>query len=350
MNQVRIGIIGTGGVANHRHIKELLVCEGAKIVALCDIDPHALAATAERAGVPREKCYTDYRDLIADPEVDAVEICTPNYLHAEMAIAALTAGKPINLEKPVAMNYAQSQRIVAAERESNTFGMTCFTYRFMPAVRYAKAIVDSGRIGDIVGLNVAYLKNSGFWARRRLEWRFVKKYAASGVIGDLGVHLIDLAQLLAGPITELCATQATVVKQRMRPDSDELAPVETDDSCSFIARFTCGADASFHITRCAIGHKNTIRYDVYGTKGSISFDLNDPKILTVCCGEGDPKNYVSVTEDVPQEFYLLQEQAFVNAVLGRRDPLFPTLADGSQGQKVVDAILTSADERRWVEV
>lgn len=350
MEQVRIGIIGTGGVANSRHIKELLQCKEAKIVALCDIDSTALSRAAEKTSVPPEKCYTDYRDLINDPSVDAIEICTPNYLHAEMAIAALQAGKPINLEKPVAMSYEQSQTIVTAERESTAFGMTCFSYRFMPAVRYAKHLVDSGLIGDIVGLNVAYLKSSGFWEGRRLEWRFVKEYAASGVVGDLGVHLIDLAQLLAGHITELCATKATIVKERKRLESEELAPVETDDSCSFLARFSCGAEGSFHITRCAIGHKNTIRYDVYGTRGSISFDLNDPKILTVCHGEGDPKNYVSVTENVPQEFYLLQEQAFVNAVLGKRDPLFPTLADGAQGQKVVDALLASADERRWVDI
>lgn len=350
MSQVRIGIIGTGGVAMSRHIKELLQCPEAHIVALCDINPTALTHAAEKAGVPIDKCYNDYHDLIADPDVDAIEICTPNYLHAEMAIAALQAGKPINLEKPVAMSYAQSRAIVEAEQQSPTFGMTCFTYRFMPAVRYAKHLVDSGLIGDIVGLNVAYLKNSGFWEGRRLEWRFIKEYAASGVVGDLGVHLIDLAQLLAGNITELCAIKATVVKERKRLDSEELAPVETDDSCSFIARFACGAEGSFHITRCAIGHKNTIRYDVYGTKGSITFDLNDPKILTVCHGEGDPKNYVNVTKPVPQEFYLLQEQAFVNAVLGMRDPLFPTLEDGSQGQKVVDAILTSSEERRWVEI
>ena len=85
-------------------------------------------------------------------------------------------------------------------------------------------------------------------------------------------------------------------------------------------------------------------------RGSISFDLNDPRILTVCHGEGDPRNYQSVTENVPDQFYLLQEQAFVNAVLGNRDPLFPTLSDGSQGQKVVDAILTSSEERRWVKI
>ena len=130
MEKVRIGIIGTGGVANSRHIKELLQCKNAKIVALCDIDLTALAKSAERTGVDTAHCYTDYRDLIADPIVDAIEICTPNYLHAEMAIAALAAGKPINLEKPIAMSYEQSQAIVSAEKDSTstppeTFKKTC---------------------------------------------------------------------------------------------------------------------------------------------------------------------------------------------------------------------------------
>ena len=350
MKAVKIGIIGTGGVANGRHIAELLKCENAKIVALCDVNEKALKSSAERAGVSAEKCYTDYKALIADPEVEAVEICTPNHLHAEMAREVLLAGKFLNLEKPIAMSYEEALSITKAEEQSAVFGMTCFTYRFMPAVRYAKHLVEAGAIGSIVGLNVAYLKNSAYWEGRPLEWRFEKEKAGSGVVGDLGVHLIDLAQLLAGNIVELCATKQTVVKERPTLDGKSVGRVTTDDSCSFIARFACGAEGSFHITRCAIGHQNTIRYDVYGDKGSISFDLNDPSILMICRGEGDPRTYKTETVKVPAEFYLMQEQAFVNAVLGRRDSIFPTLKDGAQGQKVVDAILESAESRRWVEV
>jgi predicted dehydrogenase len=141
-----------------------------------------------------------------------------------------------------------------------------------------------------------------------------------------------------------------VVKERPTLDRSGIGRVTTDDSCSFIARFACGAEGSFHITRCAIGHQNTIRYDVYGDLGSISFDLNDPTVLTVCKGMGDPRYFKSETLKVPDEFYLLQEQAFVNAVLGERDSLFPTLAHGIQGQKVVDAIIESSEERKWVRV
>jgi len=346
-DKIRIGIIGVGGIS-HKHITELLECPHAEITAICDINPNAIAQKNEKLHLPAHKCYADYHDLIRDPDVDAVEVCTPNYLHAEMAIAVLRAGKHVNLEKPIAMNYAEAQKILQAEKESPAFGMTCFSYRFRPAVRYAKHLLDQGLIGEIVGLNVAYLKDSAFWEGRRLEWRFVKEYAASGVIGDLGVHLIDLAQLLAGEITELCSSYKTVVKERKKLDSEEIGKVETDDQCSFVAHFACGAEGTFHITRCAYGHANTIRYDVFGTRGAFAINLNDSTTLGICAGEGAPQSLRMQTVEVPKEFYRGQEETFVDAIRGIRDPLFPSLELGAQGQKVVDALLLSAEERRWI--
>lgn len=347
MKQVQIGIIGLGGISA-KHIKELLACPQASIVAICDVDEKALKRVQRQLNLPEVKCYRDYRALIADCDVEGVEICTPNYLHTEMAVAALQANKPVNVEKPIAMDYAQACEILAAEKESSAFGMTCFSYRFMPAVRYAKYLVDQGTIGQIVGMNIAYLKCSAFWQGRRLEWRFVKKYAGSGVIGDLGVHLFDLAQILAGDIKRLCASTKIVIKERQDLHSDVILPVETEDMCSLVMQFAGGADASVHVTRCAIGHNNTIRYDVYGTRGAISFDLDKPDHLYLCHGEGDPKNFPVQDIQVPKEFFLSQEQAFIDAILGKRDAMFPTIAIGAAGQKIVDAILQSADQNKWV--
>jgi len=349
MRKVKIGIIGLGGICT-KHINELLKCEHAEITAICDIDESAIARRKEQLGLPSEKCFRNYRDLIADSDVEAVEICTPNYLHAEMAIAAMQAGKHVNIEKPIAMSYKEALTIMDAAKESGVVHMTCFSYRFKPAVRYAKHIVDKGNLGRILGINVSYIKNSALWEGRRLEWRFVKELAGSGVAGDLGVHLIDLAQMLAGNITSLTATISTAVTERQRIGSEEWAPVETDDQCSFIASFACGAEGTFHITRCAMGHVNTIRYEVYGEKGAISFDLDHPEILDVCIGDGDAKKRRFETVVVPQEYYLDQERAFVDAVLGKRDVYFPDAASGAQSQLVLDAILQSAEEKRWIDV
>ncbi len=352
MSKIRVGVIGTGGIAMSRHIPELLECLDAEIVAICDINPDALAKAKEKIGNENVKCYTDYKELIADPDVDAVEVCTPNNLHARMAIAALEAGKPVNLEKPVAMSYDEALSIIEAEKKSSAFGMTCFTYRFMPAVRYAVHLMKQGLLGDIVGLNVTYAKCSAFWEGRPLEWRFVKDSAGSGVAGDLGVHLVDFAQLLAGEISELCAMTEIVVKERPTLDGSAIAPVETDDNCFFLARFASGAMGTFHVTRAAIGHPNTIRYDVYGTKGSITVELTKtvPDTVFLTSGEGDPKILRPVELKVPEEFYLSQAQGFIDAVNGKRDVIFPTLELGAQGQKVIDAILESAEGKKWVSI
>ncbi len=349
MEKIKIGIVGLGGISG-KHICELLAIDEAEIVAICDVDPARIAEKNALLHLPPEKCYADYRDLVNDPDVMAVEVCTPNHMHAEIAVTALRAGKPVNVEKPLALTYAEAKRIIDAQGEAGVAGMTCFSYRFQPAVRYAKHLVDTGALGEIIGLNVAYLKDSALWEGRRLEWRFVEKYAGSGVIGDLGVHLIDLAQLLAGEMESLIAQKKIVVKERKKLDSEELAPVETEDMCSFLATFASGATGSFHITRAAAGYKNTIRYDVYGTRGSLSFDLDHPETLTLCVGEGNPLHKNFETVEVPKEFYLTQEKAFVLAVGGDTDALFPTLDDGLQGQRIIDALLTSAKEDRRVYI
>lgn len=347
MKKIRMGLIGLGGISD-KHISELRLIDEAEVVAICDINPRALAEKGEALGIPEKKRYTDYRDLLADSDVDAVDIMTPNCHHGEMAIAALKSGKHVNLEKPVAMSYEEALLIADEAERTDRCIMTCFSYRFFPAVRYAKELVTSGRLGDIVGVNVCYLKESGLWHGRRLEWRFTKSQSGSGVVGDLGVHLIDLAQLLAGKITDLCATQSIVVKKRPALDSDEIKDVETDDQTGFLAVFESGAEGTFHITRCAIGNKNTIKYDLYGTKGAVSFNLNNPKVLDVCIGEGDPRQLKFETVTVPEKYYLNQENAFINAILGKRDELFPTIHDGAQGQLIVDSIIKSAKERRWI--
>ena len=228
--------------------------------------------------------------------------------------------------------------------------MTCFTYRFKSAVRYARGLLDSGLLGDIVGLNVSYVKDSALWEGRPLEWRFEGDKAGSGVIGDLAVHLIDLAELLAGKLTAVCAMKKTVVKERQKLDGSGFGAVTTEDTCGFLATFASGADGTFHITRCAPGHKSTIRYDVYGTRGSVSFNLTRPDIIDVCIGEGDPRNLKFETVTVPEEYYLDQERAFIDAIEGRADRYFPTLEDGAESQLIVDSIIKSAEERRWIAV
>ena len=348
MKTIKTVMIGVGNISGiylkniHETFHEI------ELIGVCDLIRKRAEKAQQEYGVPR--IYETMHDAFADPEVEMVLNLTRPYEHFEVSRAALEAGKPVNLEKPIAMHGGEAAAICAAQKKNGLPGMTCFSYRFKPAVRYAKHLVESGSLGRIVGLNVAYLKDSALWEGRRLEWRFVKEYANSGVIGDLGVHLIDLAQLLAGQIDGVFAMQKTVVTERPLLDGSGTGKVETEDMCGFLASFACGAQGTFHITRAAAGYKNTIRYDVYGTKGAISFDLDHPEHLSVCCGEGDLKQLAFRTVEVPGEFYLDQEEAFIHALQGKDVPLFPTLEDGAQGQRVIDALLRSAEEQRWVSL
>ena len=347
---VRIGIIGVGGVAQRAHIKELLECKDAKITAICDIDKNTLNMVGDKLGIEEDYRFENYKDLINCEKVDAVEICTPNYLHVKMAIDVIRAGKAVEIEKPLGINYEETKELVKAIEENHVPNMMCMSYRFRPAVRFAKWIMNKKLIGDIVSIDVQYLKSSGFWEGRRLDWRFIKKYAGTGVLGDLGVHLIDLATFLAGDVTKICAQTKIVVKKRKKLDCEEMGTVETDDYCSFIAEMQGGAMANFMITRCAYGHSNTIKFDVYGTEGVISFNLNNANELGVCIGEVDVKSNGLHTVKVPPEFNVKQEQSFINRVNGDTCEYLPEIKDGVKLQKILDAILESAEQQKWVEL
>ena len=349
---VKVGIIGVGGISR-KHIYELLEIKECKITAICDIDPAALKNTAERLGIDEAHCFYAYKELVDCPEVDAVEICTPNYLHVPMAEYAVRQGKPVNVEKPLALRTEDTADLEKMIREYNHPNMMCFSYRFKPGVRYAKHILDRGLIGNIISINVEYLKSTGLQEGRRLEWRFIKEYAGTGVLGDLGVHLIDMMRLLVGDVKSVSAMAGIVVKKRPRLDCNELGDVETDDYCNFIAEVEDrksgeSVPATFAITRCAIGHANTIKFDIFGTEGTISFDLNDSSILKVCIGEIDKNGNGLHTVAVPDKFKINQEQMFIDMVNGKDCEFLPTIEDGIECQKILDAILESSETGRRV--
>lgn len=345
---LKIGLIGTGrrSAAHINGIKEL---PDVTITALCDIDEQAMNKVGDELGIPKEYRFTDYNDLINCDMVDAVEICTPNYLHVPMALAAIKAGKHIEIEKPLSIEYNSSiDDLLKGIKEKNLANMMCFSYRFQPAVRYAKYLIDNNRLGKIINVNIEYLQSGVFIKGRRLEWRFVKELAGSGALADLGVHLIDLTGFLLGDFKSVYAMMTTVVKERQKLDSDEIAPVTVDDITSFIAKLENDIITNFLVTKCAIGEGNTIKYEIYGTEGVIKFNLNNPDIIDLCIGDVDRETGSIHTVNVPQEFYLKEEKCFKDAVAGIKHNYFPSVADGAKAQKIVDAVLKSAEENRVI--
>lgn len=348
---IKVGLIGCGGIAG-KHLSELSRASGCEIYALCDIKPDRLKANGEKYNVPEERRFTDFHDLINLPEVDAVDICTPNCWHVPMAKAAVVAGKPFCCEKPLGISYDETIELEKMADEKGIKSMVCFSYRFLPAVRYAKHLVDEGKIGKVITFYAQYFKSSAFMKDRRLDWRFVEKEARYGVSGDLGVHILDLASFLSGDVTSLAADLGIAVHERKRLDSEEIAQVDTDDFCHFLAKFDGGASATFSITRAAYGNTNQIRVEVYGETGAFRFDLNHPEKLEYYTGgikEGRAIEQMETVE-VPKEFYTSQMQCFIDLLHDSPDKYIPNLHDGVKLQKVLDAILESDKKRAWVNV
>lgn len=346
---LKIGIIGLGRISAV-HIDGIKAAANGEIVAVCDIKEDVLKRVGDRLGIDPQYRFTDYRELISCDAVEAVEICTPNNLHVPMALEAVRAGKAVNVEKPLSATYADVPALIDALQERFVPNMMCFSYRFRPAVRYAKKLIAEGKIGQVVSVNVEYLQSGSFIEGRKMEWRFVKKLSGTGAIGDLGVHLIDMTRYLVGDITAVCARKGTVVKQRQLLDSDEIGDVTTDDYCSFIADIDCGATATFIVTRCAHGHSNTIKYDIFGTDGVISFNLNDPTVLNLCLGREEVKTVGLHTVNVPKEFDASQEQSFIDIALGRYTEKAADIFEGAKCQKIVDAISESSEKNTWINI
>lgn len=256
-----------------------------ELVAVCGRDGQAVRAAADRLGW--QSAETDWRALIARDDVDLVDICTPGNSHAEIAIAALDAGKHVLCEKPLANTVEEAEAMAEAAARARARGqvaMVGFNYRRVPAAAYARRLVASGRIGALRHVRVSYLQDWLVDPEAPLTWRLKKETAGSGALGDLGAHIVDLAQFIAGePVAGVSAMTETFVRERPVLEGSaaglggaagsERGPVTVDDAAVFTGRMVSGALATFEASRFAAGRKNSLRLELNGELGSLSFDL-----------------------------------------------------------------------------
>ena len=331
---------------------------------VCGRNHEALAAFAETWGW--EGIETDWRRVVERDDVDIVDICTPNYLHAEPAIAAAQAGKMVLCEKPPANNAAEAAAMAAAAQ--GVPSMVWFNYRRAPAVELARQLVHEGRLGRIFHYRAAYLQQWGVDFTRPAGWRLSKAEAGSGANGDLNSHLIDTAMMLLGPIREVSATMETFFAEKPDPARPgETYPVDVDDAVLAQARFAVGALATFEATRFAVGVGNSNRFEIHGEKGMLRFNLEDLNRLEYVDAAAPKRTQgataISVTgAEHPYAAKIWRpghplgyEHTFIAALadflagVESGEPARPTLEDGLAVQRVLDAVETSANERRWVE-
>ncbi|SDS32849.1 Predicted dehydrogenase [Paraoerskovia marina] len=324
---------------------------------------------------------TDWRTLLTRDDVDLIDICTPGDTHAEIAIAALDAGKHVLCEKPLANSVAEAEEMVAAAERAAARGvlsMVGFTYRRVPAIQLARQLVADGRIGTVRHVRAQYLQDWLSDASAPLSWRMDKDKAGSGALGDIGAHIIDLTQFITGEsVTGVSGMLETFVSERpvatefaglAGKGGDEVGPVTVDDAACFLARMSGGGVGVFEATRFAQGRKNAIRIEINGSRGSVAFDFEDMNVLHFFDAEepaataGFRRIVVTEADHAyiaswwPPGHALGYEHAFthqvvdlVGAVAAGEQPA-PSFADGLAVQKVLDAVERSAEKGAWLDV
>ncbi len=339
------------------------------MAALCGRDGAAVLAAAQRQGWASVE--TDWRALIARDDIDLVDVCTPGDSHAPIAIAALQAGKHVLCEKPLANTVAEAEAMTAAAAQAARQGirsMVGFNYRRVPAIALAREIVADGRLGSIRHVRASYLQDWLADPSFPLTWRLQAERAGSGALGDLGAHVVDLAQYLTSePISGVSGTTATFVTQRPLPAGGS-GPVTVDDAAAFTARIGA-AVGTFEVTRFAAGRKNALRIELNGERGSLAFDLERLNELEFHDHTASPltAGFRRILTTEPGHPYLSgwwppghvlgwdvtfshEIADLVTAIAAGRDPQ-PSFADGLAVQRVLDAVQRSAaSQGAWVTV
>ena len=368
MKELRIGLIGYGfmGKAHsnaYRRVPNFFNLDYTPVLkAVCGRDKEKAEAFAKQWGY--ESVETDWRKVIDRKDIDAVDICTPNNTHKEIALAAAKAGKMILCEKPLAMNAEEGREMVKAVESAGVPNMVWYNYRRVPAVSLAKQLIDEGKLGRIFHFRALFLQDWTISADLpqggTALWRLDAAAAGSGVTGDLLAHCIDTAIWLNGSIKDVGAMTETFVKERKHNLTGKVEKVGIDDACAFIGRFDNGSLANFESTRYARGHKALYTFEVNGEHASVAWDLHDLHRLQYFDhrDEGQLRGWRSIHVSDGDHPYMkhwwvpgLQigyEHSFVHQVadfiqgLDSGKPAHPTFRDALATQAVCDAVLKSA--------
>lgn len=389
MKKLNIGLVGAGfmgkaHVVGYSNMPKLFWPAPAMPVlkTVCDIVPEIAQEAKERFGFAQ--CCTDWKEMIQDPEIDVVSICTPNNVHAPIAIAALEAGKHVICEKPIASTMEDAKAMAEAAEKAAAKGiisMNAYQYRRVPALVLAKKFLDEGALGEVLNIRCTYLQSWSADPDSPLSWRFQKEIAGAGTLGDIASHVIDIAQYLGGDIEEVVSMMKTYITERpvqeggvdllgtvkLNADAPRKA-VDVDDEDSFLMKFKSGAVGSIEATRNAWGRNNFITMELHGTLGTVCFNYERLNELQVCFAK-DPDDrrgfktiytgpahfYGEATWNIPGmnigygELKAIEMYDFITAVVKQEQP--STRFEVGYGiEKVCAAVAKSAQSRQWEKV
>ncbi|OQY19456.1 MAG: dehydrogenase [Anaerolineaceae bacterium 4572_32.1] len=383
MTSIKAGVIGMGFIGP-AHVEALRRLGNVQVIAIASSRPNKAQVKAAELNVPR--AYGDWRDLVADPDIQVVHNCTPNFLHYEINMAAINAGKAIVSEKPLGMDAAEASKLLQAAQEAGVIHAVCFNNRMYPLTQEMKTRVAGGEIGNVRLVHGVYLQD---WLLYETDynWRVDPVLGGAGrTVGDIGSHWCDLAQFVTGlKITEVYAELITFLPARRKPHVQtnafgglESGPedyaeikVSTDDCGLILLRFEGGARGACTLSQLCAGRKNRLTLEVNGADGSLSWNLERPNDLWLGHRNRpneilpkDPALLSSIArpyahypgwhnEGYPDSFKNLFAQVYAAVREGGSmpdAPTWPTFEAGCESNRLVDAMLQSAKEKRWITI
>ncbi len=372
MREIRIGLIGAGFMGRahtiaYREVGAVFNLPAAPVLELiAEVDARTAAAAARKLGFRR--ATADWRELVQDPTVDLVDITAPTAAHREIAIAALAAGKHVYCEKPLALTAAEARGLAARAAKTGVVTMVGFNYLKNPIQALARDIIAGGEIGDIIDFRGIHAEDYMISPKAPMTWR-CSGPLGSGVVADLGSHIVSLARHLVGPIESVCGTLDTIVKQRpVAPGSRRRRRVRADDQARFLMRFARGCGGTIEASWVTTGRKMQLAYEIAGTKGSLAFTqerMNELRLYTAGQKPGR-EGYKTIMTDPNHPPYgafcpapghqlgfndmkVIEVRDLLLAVAGK-GKAWPDFREAWEIQRVVDAVIRSDAGRRWVRI
>ena len=334
--------------------------------AACDIDPASEENFAERLGW--QSFESSWEKLIRRADIDLIDICTPNKLHLPVAVMAAREGKHVICEKPLAMNAEEAWKMAEAAEVSGVNHMVAFNYRRVPAIALAQKMIAEGKLGKIHHFNAVYYQDWLVDPESPWVWRNDVKLAGSGAHGDMNAHTVDLARFLVGDFEAVCGDEKVFVASRALPGGEGFGKVTADDTTCFLARFKNGAMGNFIASRFSTGRKNFLRLEIFGSEGSLSFNLERLNELEYFSRNDASSEQgfrtIMVTESEhpyirkwwPPGHIIGWEHTFIHEIgdfllaIAEKKKIKPDFYDGYQCQLVLDAVSSSTRNRQWVTI
>jgi predicted dehydrogenase len=371
--EIRIGIIGFGQMGRihayaYRSIPLYYDGQPCKVIlkGVCDANEALAKKGVEQAGF--EFATTDYRDLVSRKDIDVVNICTPNRFHKDALIAALSNGKHVYCEKPLAFNEKEAREVLAVAEKSGKKHQITSEYRFIPAIMKAKELVDQGFVGRVFHFRGVYLHAGYIDPKRPREWRMQKDVIGGGVLVDLGPHLLDIMHYLVGEIDEVSATMETFFKERPLPeDPSKMGKVEVEDAITMVFRLKSGAIGTAEMSRVATGAEDEMRFEIHGQNGALAFNLMQPNELLAFNAQ-EPKGVqgfkkIATAQKYPApavmpapkftmgwvRSHVAAQYSFLDSIVHDKAPS-PNFHDAVKLHHLLESIYKAVETKGWVKV